>query len=180
MNKGDISEPLRSGAGFHILKMIDRRGGGAEKVVTQYQVRHVLVRADTLTSEEQARAEINRVHDQVASGELSFAEAAAEHSDDPGSGRQGGELGWVTPGEMVPEFEQMMVETPPGQLSPVFQSQFGWHFLRVEETREADMSDQFRELQARQALQKRRFDEELQTWLQEQRAEAYVDIRLQS
>ncbi|MEE3009334.1 MAG: peptidylprolyl isomerase, partial [Pseudomonadota bacterium] len=180
MNKGDISEPLRSGAGFHILKMIDRRDGGAEKVVTQYQVRHVLVRADTLTSEEQARAEINRVHDQVASGELSFAEAAAEHSDDPGSGRQGGELGWVTPGEMVPEFEQMMVETPPGQLSPVFESQFGWHFLRVEETREADMSDQFRELQARQALQKRRFDEELQTWLQEQRAEAYVDIRLQS
>ena len=180
MNKGDISEPLRSGAGFHILKMIDRRDGGAEKVVTQYQVRHVLVRADTLTSEEQARAEINRVHDQVASGELSFVEAAAEHSDDPGSGRQGGELGWVTPGEMVPEFEQMMVETPPGQLSPVFQSQFGWHFLRVEETREADMSDQFRELQARQALQKRRFDEELQTWLQEQRAEAYVDIRLQS
>jgi peptidyl-prolyl cis-trans isomerase SurA len=180
MSKGEISEPLRSGAGFHILKMIDRRGGGAEKVVTQYRVRHVLVRADTLTSEEQARAEINRVHDQVASGELSFAEAAAEHSDDPGSGRQGGELGWVTPGEMVPEFEQMMVETPPGQLSPVFQSQFGWHFLRVEETREADMSDQFRELQARQALQKRRFDEELQTWLQEQRAEAYVDIRLQS
>jgi peptidyl-prolyl cis-trans isomerase SurA len=174
MSQGEIS------AGFHILKMIDRRGGGAEKVVTQYQVRHILVRADTLTSEEQARAEINRVHDQVDSGQLSFAEAAAEHSDDPGSGRQGGELGWVTPGEMVPEFEQMMVETPPGQLSPVFQSQFGWHFLRVEETREADMSDQFRELQARQALQKRRFDEELQTWLQEQRAEAYVDIRLQS
>jgi len=180
MNKGDISEPLRSGAGFHVLKMIDRRGGGSEKVVTQYRVRHILVRADTLTSEEQARAEINRVHDQIAGGDLSFAEAAQEHSDDPGSGRQGGELGWVTPGEMVPEFEQMMIETPQGQLSPVFQSQFGWHVLRVEETREADMSDQFRELQARQALQKRRFDEELQTWLQEQRAEAYVDIRLQS
>ncbi len=180
MNKGEISEPLRSGAGFHVLKMIDRRGGGAEKVVTQYRVRHVLVRADTLTSEEQARAEINRLHEQVATDQVSFAEAAAEHSDDPGSGRQGGELGWVTPGEMVPEFEQMMVETPPGQLSPVFESQFGWHFLRVEETREADMSDQLRELQARKALQKRRFDEELQTWLQEQRAEAYVDIRLQS
>ncbi|HIK75560.1 MAG TPA: molecular chaperone SurA [Alcanivorax sp.] len=180
MNKGEISEPLRSGAGFHVLKMIDRRGGGGEKVVTQYRVRHVLVRADTLTSEEQARAEINRLHEQVATDQVSFAEAAAEHSDDPGSGRQGGELGWVTPGEMVPEFEQIMQETPPGQLSPVFQSQFGWHFLRVEETREADMSNQFRELQARQALQKRRFDEELQTWLQEQRAEAYVDIRLQS
>ena len=177
MQKGDISEPLRSGAGFHILKMIDRRGGAA-KVVTQYRVRHVLVRADTLTTEAQARRKINRLHDEVASGKLSFAEAAERDSDDPGSAREGGELGWVTPGEMVPEFEQMMVETPVHKLSPVFQTQFGWHFLEVEETRETDMSERYRDLQARQALQKRRFDEELQTWLQEQRAEAYVDIRL--
>ncbi len=177
MQKGAISEPLRSGAGFHLLKLIDRRGGAA-KVVTQYQVRHVLIRADTLTTEAEARQEINRLHDQVASGELSFAEAAERASDDPGSAREGGELGWVTPGEMVPEFEQMMTEPPVGQLSPVFQTQFGWHFLEVEDTRDTDMSDRYRDLQARQALQKRRFDEELQTWLQEQRAEAYVDIRL--
>ncbi|MEO1902388.1 MAG: peptidylprolyl isomerase [Alcanivorax sp.] len=177
MQKGDISEPLRSGAGFHILKMIDRRGGG-ERLVTQYKVRHVLVRPDTLTTEEQARQEIDRLHDQVASGELTFAQAAEQSSDDPGSARAGGELGWVAPGEMVPEFEQMMQETPKGQLSPTFQTQFGWHFLQVEDVRETDMSDRYRDLQARQALQKRRFDEELQTWLQEQRAEAYVDIRL--
>lgn len=177
MQKGDISEPLRSGAGFHILKMIDRRGGG-ERLVTQYKVRHVLVRPDTLTTEQQARQEIDRLHDQVAAGELSFAQAAEQSSDDPGSARAGGELGWVAPGEMVPEFEQMMQETPEGQLSPTFQTQFGWHFLQVEDVRETDMSDRYRDLQARQALQKRRFDEELQTWLQEQRAEAYVDIRL--
>lgn len=177
MKKGTVSEPLRSGAGFHILKMIDRRGG-SQKVVTQYKVRHVLVKTDALTSEAQASKEIHRVHDQIAAGQVAFADIAKEHSDDPGSASQGGELGWVTPGQMVPEFEQMMEQTPPGQLSPVFETQFGFHFLEVEETREADMSDEFRRLQAQQALQKRRFDEELQTWEQEQRSEAYVDIRL--
>ena len=103
---------------------------------------------------------------------------AAEHSDDPGSARNGGELGWITQGEMVPEFEDMMLNTPMGELSPVFESQFGWHFLRVDATRDADMSEEFRRMQATQALQKRRFEEELETWLQEQRSESYVDIRL--
>lgn len=178
MQPGDISEPLRSGAGYHILKMIERRGGGGEHVVTQYRVRHVLIQSDALTTEDQARAEAQRLHQQVISGSISLADVAREHSDDPGSRNQGGELGWVTPGQMVPEFEQMMESTPVGQVSPVFQTQFGYHFLLVEEQREADMSDEFRQMRARQALQKQRFDEELQTWLQEKRAEAYVDIRL--
>ncbi len=178
MQPGDISEPLRSGAGYHILKMMERRGGGGEHVVTQYRVRHVLIQSDALTTEDQARAEAQRLHQQVISGSISLADVAREHSDDPGSRNQGGELGWVTPGQMVPEFEQMMESTPVGQVSPVFQTQFGYHFLLVEEQREADMSDEFRQMRARQALQKQRFDEELQTWLQEKRAEAYVDIRL--
>lgn len=178
MQPGDISEPLRSGAGYHILKMIERRGGGGEHVVTQYRVRHVLIQSDALTTEDQARAEAQRLHQQVISGSISLADVAREHSDDPGSRNQGGELGWVTPGQMVPEFEQMMESTPVGQVSPVFQTQFGYHFLLVEEQREADMSDELRQMRARQALQKQRFDEELQTWLQEKRAEAYVDIRL--
>ncbi|MCU5781158.1 survival protein SurA [Alcanivorax balearicus MACL04] len=178
MQAGEISEPLRSGAGYHILKMIDRRGGGGEHVVTQYRVRHVLIQSDALTTQEQAQTEAQRLHQQVVTGSVSLADVAREHSDDPGSRNQGGELGWVTPGQMVPEFEQMMESTPVGQVSPVFQTQFGYHFLLVEEQREADMSDEFRQMRARQALQKQRFDEELQTWLQEKRAEAYVDIRL--
>ncbi|AFT69264.1 survival protein SurA [Alloalcanivorax dieselolei B5] len=178
MQAGEISEPLRSGAGYHILKMIERRGGGGEHVVTQYRVRHVLIQSDALTTQDQARTEAQRLHQQVVNGSVSLADAAREHSDDPGSRNQGGELGWVTPGQMVPEFEQMMESTPVGQVSPVFQTQFGYHFLLVEEQREADMSDEFRQMRARQALQKQRFDEELQTWLQEKRAEAYVDIRL--
>ncbi|MCG8393850.1 MAG: peptidylprolyl isomerase [Pseudomonadales bacterium] len=177
MEKGDISEPLRSGAGFHILKMIDRKGG-TQKVVTQYQVRHVLIKTDALTTAQQAHEQALRLHDDVASGQRDFADVAAEFSDDPGSARNGGELGWVNQGEMVPEFEEMMLNTPVGQLSPVFESQFGWHFLRVDDTRDADMSEEFRRMQATQALQKRRFEEELETWLQEKRSESYVDIRL--
>ena len=177
LEKGEISAPIRSGAGFHILKMMDRRGG-AEKVVTQYQVRHILIKSDALTSSEQAQQQATRLHDEIADGSANFATLAAEYSDDPGSARNGGELGWVSRGEMVPEFEEMMLNTPQGELSPVFETQFGWHFLRVDAMRDADMSEEFRRMQAMQALQKRRFEEELETWVQEQRSEAYVDIRL--
>jgi len=147
-------------------------------VVTQYQVRHILIKPDALISAEEARDKAIRLHDSIAEGKQDFATVAAEHSDDPGSARNGGELGWITQGEMVPEFEDMMLNTPMGELSPVFESQFGWHFLRVDATRDADMSEEFRRMQATQALQKRRFEEELETWLQEQRSESYVDIRL--
>ena len=157
--------------------MIDRKGG-AEKVVTQYQVRHVLIKTDALTSAGQARKQAIRLHDEIAAGSRQFSETAAEFSDDPGSARNGGELGWVNKGEMVPEFEDMMLNTPVGELSPVFESQFGWHFLRVDDVRDADMSAEFRRMQATQALQKRRFEEELETWVQEKRSESYVDIRL--
>ena len=177
LEKGQISAPIRSGAGFHILKMLDRRGG-AEKVVTQHQVRHILIKTDALTSNEQAFEQAKRLRDRIASGKAEFARSAAEYSDDPGSARNGGELGWVTQGEMVPEFEEMMLNTPQGELSPVFETQFGWHFLRVDGVRDADMSDEFRRMQAMQALQKRRFEEELEIWVQEQRGESYVDIRL--
>ncbi|MZR63604.1 peptidylprolyl isomerase [Alcanivorax sp. DP30] len=176
LETGEISAPIRSGAGFHILKMIDRRGG-AEKVVTQHQVRHILIKTDALTSSEQALEQANRLRERIANG-ADFAAVAAEYSDDPGSARNGGELGWVANGEMVPEFEEMMLNTPQGELSPVFETQFGWHFLRVDGVRDADMSDEFRRMQAMQALQKRRFEEELEIWVQEQRSESYVDVRL--
>ena len=177
LTAGEVSEPIRSGAGFHILKMIERRGG-AEKVVRQYHVRHVLITSDAITSAQQAEENARDLRQAVATGERDFEQTASEFSDDPGSARNGGELGWVSQGEMVPEFETMMLNTPQGEVSPVFKSQFGWHFLRVDEVRDADMSEEFRRMQATQALQKRRFEEELETWLQEQRSESYVDIRL--
>lgn len=179
MKKGQISDPLRSGAGFHILKLIDRRGGD-QKLVTQYKVRHVLIKPDQLTSPQQALQEAQKLRQEVVSGKLSFAEAAKRNSDDPGSADQGGDLGWVTPGQMVPKFEKVMEDTKPGTVSPVFQTQYGYHFLEVEATRKTDMTEKYRRLQARNALQKQRYEEALENWLQEQRSEAYVNIRLKS
>lgn len=176
MEPGQISEPIRAGNGYHILLLVDRRGG-ATQIVQQHRVRHVLVRTSAVRSETQAERLIMQLHQRVDSGE-DFATVAREHSDDPGSARNGGDLGWVSPGEMVGEFENTFRNTPIGEVSPIFQTEFGWHFLRVDEQRTADMSAEFRRLRARQALHQRRFEEELQQWLRETRTEAYVDVRI--
>ena len=176
LQPGDISPPLRAPNGYHILLMIDRRGGDTQ-LVEQYKTRHILIRATALRSGREAEALANQLRTRVLEGE-SIATLAREYSDDPGSARQGGDLGWIGQGDMVDAFEAQLLNTPVGSLSPVFQTEFGWHFMLVEDKRTADMSDEFRRMRARQALQQRRFDEELQQWLREQRAEAYVDIRL--
>lgn len=176
MQAGDIAGPLRSGNGFHILKMIDRKGDVAT-IVEQYHTRHILLKPSTIRSADASRELARSLHARIESGE-SIEKLAREYSDDPGSARSGGELGWISAGEMVPEFEQQMIATPVGQLSAVFETQYGWHFLRVDEKRSADMSDEYRRIKARNALQQRRYSEEVQTWLREIREEAYVDIRI--
>src|SRR5690606_3109141 len=176
LQPGEHAGPLRSGNGFHILKMIDRRGD-AQKIVEQFRTRHILLKSSAIRSSEQSLALARELRTRIEQG-ASFEELAREHSDDPGSARNGGELGWVSSGVMVPEFEKHMLSVPVGELSPIFETEYGWHFLRVDEKRNADMSEEFRRLKARQALHQRRYAEELQNWLQEIRSEAYVDIRL--
>lgn len=176
MQPGDITEPLRSGNGFHILKMLDRKGDTA-KIVEQYHARHILIKPSTIRSADASRDLARDLHARVASG-ADMEKLAREYSDDPGSARNGGDLGWVSSGEMVGEFEKQMLSTPIGETSNVFETQYGWHFLRVDEKRNADMSEEFRRLKARQALQQRRYGEEVESWLREIRSEAYVDIRL--
>jgi len=176
LQPGELVGPLRAGNGFHILKMQDRRGDTV-KMVDQYQVRHILIRSTALRSSEEGRVLIDQLRQRVLQGE-DMGRLAREFSDDPGSARNGGSLDWVTPGEMVGEFDSLMQSTPVGDLSPAFQTEFGWHFLRVDQKRTADMSDEFRRLRARQALHQRRFAEEMELWIAELRQEAYVDIRL--
>lgn len=176
LKSGEISDPIRAGNGFHILKMIDRRGDDVQ-LVDQYRTRHLLIQPDPLLDDDAARTLIDTLRARIIAGE-EMAALAREFSDDPGSASNGGDLGWVTPGEMVAEFDQRMTGLPVGQLSTPFRSEFGWHILRVEDTRTADMSDQFRKLRARQVLQQRRFAEELEVWLAELRQDAYVDIRI--
>lgn len=174
---GQTSQPLRAGNGFHIVKLVGRRGNDGAKVVKQYQVRHILIQSDTLRSPEQARDLAEKLRQDVLAGQ-SFADLARQYSADPGSAAQGGELGWVSPGDMVPAFDKTMQDTPIGKISPVFHTQYGWHFLEVEATRDTDMSKQYQRNQAASALHARYYDEQLQLWLRKIRSEAYVDIRL--
>lgn len=176
LDVGEVSEPLRAGNGFHIIQLKDERGDATQKV-EQFKVRHILVSSSAVRSPKQAEELIIRLHQEISNG-ADFAALAKEHSNDPGSARDGGDLGWVNPGEMVPEFEDTYHNTPIGELSPVFQSEFGWHFLEVMDKRTTDMSEEYRRIKARQTLQQRRFEEELEQWVRELRGEAYVDIRL--
>lgn len=174
---GDVSQPLMAGNGFHIIKLVDQRGNSGKQMVTQYHVRHILIKTAPGRNNDQAQALATKLRQQAANG-ADFAELAREYSSDPGTASQGGSLGWVEEGDMVPTFENAMKTTPIGQFSPVFQTRFGWHFLQVQEQREADVSDEFRRMQAAEALHSRYFDEQLQLWLRKIRTEAYVDIRL--
>ncbi len=175
MKPGDIAGPLRSGSGFHLLKLVDRKGD-AERVVQQAKARHVLVKPSAIRTAAEARELAQQLHDRVLAGE-DFAAIAKKHSEDYGSALSGGDLGWVSPGQMVTEFEDAMSNTKTGELSGVFETQYGWHFLQVLERRDQDTSEEFRRMQARNAVWKRKFDAELEAWLRELRNEAWVEIK---
>lgn len=176
LQKGQISEPFRSAAGFHILKLYDQRGGG-EQLVEQSKVRHILVKPSAILTDDQAYQKLMRIKAQIEGG-ADFAEKAREHSEDIGSMLSGGDLGWSMPGQFVPEFESMMKQIDVGQISVPFRSQFGWHILQVQERRKEDMSGAMMRNQARNLLRKRRFEEELQSWLREIRDKAYIEIKI--
>jgi peptidyl-prolyl cis-trans isomerase SurA len=173
---GEVVDPIRSSSGLHIVKLMDRRGAGST-VIPQTKVRHILIQPDEIRSEAEAEALIVEIRNRLEAGE-DFAELARQYSDDPGSGLQGGDLGWSNPGQMVPAFEERMAITEIGELSDPFRSRFGWHVLEVLDRREQDMSAEMRERQAMAILRDRRFDEELQAWLREIRDEAYVEMKL--
>ena len=172
---GGVSNPIKSASGFHIVKIHNKRGGNT-KLVTQSKVRHILISTNELRDAKQAEALIQDLHQRAQKGE-DFAALAKEFSNDPGSGSLGGDLGWVNPGDMVPEFNSTMHTTPVGGISAPFQSQFGWHVLTVEDRRETDIGEQLQRNQVRQMLSARRFEEELPVWLRKIRAEAYIDIK---
>lgn len=174
---GEPSEVLRSGSGFHIVSVLDKRGGDTGNVIQQSKVRHILIRPTDARPDAEAEALINDLADRLESG-ADFAQLAREYSDDKVSGSDGGNLGWVSPGEMVPAFEQAMQEAQVGEIKGPFRSRFGWHVLEVEDRRQKDIGDQLKENEARQVLYRRKFEVELQNWLREIREEAYVDIKL--
>lgn len=175
MNIGDVSEAIKSSSGFHIIQIADKRGGSTF-LITQTKVRHILVMPNEIRSDADAEARIRQVYNKLLN-DGDFAELAKEYSDDPGSAINGGDLGWVNPGDMVPAFDSTMNDSKPGELSKPFKSQFGWHILEVEGRKETDMGQQVQRNQVQQMLQARQFEEELPIWLRKIRSEAYVDIK---
>ncbi|MFO7550794.1 MAG: peptidylprolyl isomerase [Haliea sp.] len=175
LEAGATSDPIRSPSGLHLVHMADMRGGG-DQMVEQTRVRHILVRPSEIMTDEQARDLVASLKERAEAGE-DFADLARKFSEDIGSAAEGGDLGWTNPGQMVPEFEAAMAETPVGELSDPVQSQFGWHVLEVLERRQQDMTREAIRARATEALHQRKYDEELDAWLRKIRDEAYVDIK---
>ncbi|MDO6441392.1 MULTISPECIES: peptidylprolyl isomerase [unclassified Marinobacter] len=173
---GTPSEVLENNSGFHMVMVMDKRGGARKEVIQQNRVRHILIRPSEAVTDTEAEATIREISDQIRGG-ADFAVLAREYSDDPVSGSDGGNLGWVSPGQMVPAFEQAMQEAEVGETKGPFRSQFGWHILEVEERRQKDISSDVEKAEARQAIYGRKFETELQNWLREIRDEAFVEFK---
>lgn len=173
---GQTTDLIKVQDGIHVLKLLDRKGAEQKAIVPQYQVRHILIQPTEVVSPENAKQQIDSIYNRLKAGE-DFAALASTFSNDPGSARDGGSLGWVNPGVMVPEFEAQMKSTPVGQTSAPFQSQFGWHILQVTDIRQKDMTREYQERMARQILGERQFDAELDSWLREIRSNAFVEIK---
>ena len=172
---GFISEPLKSGAGFHILKVEDKRGPFVQ-YEDQWFSRHILLSPSAIRDEESTELEINAIRDRVLNGEK-FADLAEEYSEDPGSAKQGGNLDWLGKDVLAPEFEKVMIDSSIGIVSEVFQTQFGFHFLEVLEKRNYDMTRDLIEDRAYQLLYGRKYEEELENTLRSMRADAFVEIK---
>lgn len=200
--QGQVSGLIQSGNGFHILKVLQRTGGGSQQPapapqppmmpqaggdmrapqgpvqVTQTHARHILIKTSAVMSDDQARQRLSQIRQRIVNGGASFADMARQYSQDANA-PQGGDLGWVNPGEMVPAFEQAMNVLPEGGVSEPVLSPFGWHLIQVEARREHDVSDELQRMQARQILFERRAEPAYEDWLAQLRNEAYIDNRLE-
>ena len=176
LKTGQISNPIRSPSGFHIIKILDIRGDQVH-LIKQTKARHILLRPDTLVSEEDVQIRIRQLHERIVQGE-DFGTLARAHSQDPGSGSDGGELGWVTPGKMVPEFEKAMDELQVGEVSQPIKSRFGYHLIQVTDRRELDNTEDYQRTRARESIRQRKTEEELEIWLRRLRDESYVEYHL--
>ena len=176
--KGQVSPILRSSNGFHILKVIDRRGSGTTPTAQQTRARHILIRTSEIVTSEQARRRLLEYRERIANKSAKFEDLARQFSND-GSASRGGDLGLVYPGDTVPEFEKAMNDLKPGEMSEPVQTQFGWHLIEVIERSDGDISRERLRQAARQALRDRKSDEAYQEWLRQLRDRTFVEYRLE-
>ena len=171
---GQVTNPIATAEGYNVIKLVDKRGG-QQKIIDQWHTRHILISPSTALPADMAKQQIDTIYEKLRQGE-DFATLASTYSKDPGSASNGGDLGWVSEGDMVPSFEAMMKKTSVNDYSVPFQTQFGWHILKVDEKRQKDVSDVYRKNMAREVLYQRMAPQALDDWMQDLRAQAYVKI----
>ncbi|HEX8009487.1 MAG TPA: peptidylprolyl isomerase [Casimicrobiaceae bacterium] len=176
MKVGEVSPVLRSAAGFHIVKLLERRNRSEPAIVDQTHARQILIRVNEVTSEADAKAKIERLKDRLDSG-AKFEELAKLNSEDP-SAAKGGDLGWLSPGDTVPAFEAAMAKLPLKQVSGPVRTVFGWHLIEVLERRKQDVTAERERAQAQLAIRQRKSEEAFQDWVRQTRDRAYVEMRL--
>lgn len=176
LERGEIGNPIRSASGFHIFKMLDYKAG-TRHLVTQTHARHILIKTNEVVSDQDARTRLQRLRIRLVGGE-DFSALARSHSDDTASAIKGGDLGWVSPGDTVPDFEERMNKLGPGQISEPFRSPFGWHLVQVLDRRQHDNTAEMLKTKARELIRERKADEATELWLRRLRDESYVEIRL--
>jgi peptidyl-prolyl cis-trans isomerase SurA len=175
MATGDIAGPIRSPSGYHILKMLDKKGAMDHQMVTKTKVRHILIKTNELVDDNEARNRLLALKERIGNGE-DFGALARSHSDDKGSALKGGSLDWVSPGDLVKPFEEAMEKLAIKEISDPVQTQFGWHLIQVLGRENKDNSVEYRKNMARDAIRKRKIEEETELWLRRLRDEAYVEI----
>ncbi len=176
MERGEISDPIHTPSGYHIIKIADYKGGGRH-VITQTHTRHILIHTNEVTSDEDARGRLERLKQRIEGGD-DFSLLARSHSDDKGSAIKGGDLGWVNPGDLLPLYEEEMAKLDEGGLSEPFRTEYGWHLIQVLGQRQHDSTEDVLKAKARKAVRKRKTAEETELYLRRLKDEAYIEIRL--
>lgn len=177
MRLGEIQGPIAAGRGFHVIQLEDVRGS-ASNIVRQTKARHILIRTNEVTSDTDARRRLEQLRARIVNGD-DFDTLARSNSDDKASAINGGDLGWSTPGNLVPEFEEQMDQLAIGEVSQPFETQFGWHIVQVLDRRDYDATDETRRDQARAAVRDEKAKEALENYLRKLRDEAYIELRIQ-
>jgi peptidyl-prolyl cis-trans isomerase SurA len=177
MQTGQVSDPVRTPSGFHIVRLNDQRGAQQQVMVNQIHARHILMRTNELQDDETVRQKLDKLRERILAGE-DFAGLAATTSEDPGSAADGGDLGWQGPGTFAPEFERAVNALEENEISEPFQTQFGWHIAQLLGRRVHDNTDEVRRLDAMNTLRASKADEETELWLRRLRDEAFIEYKM--
>jgi peptidyl-prolyl cis-trans isomerase SurA len=177
MKPGQVSAPVRTPSGFHLVKLNERRSGEAQVIINQTHVRHILMKTNELDDDETVRQKLSKLRDRIVKGE-DFAGLASTNSADPGSAPDGGDLGWSGPGTFVPEFDKAIADLKVNEISEPFKSRYGWHIVQMLGTRTYDSTDDVRRQRAFAAIRESKADEETELWLRRLRDEAFVEIKM--